>query len=185
MTRQRILIGFVVAVVSLSWMIETPGKSLVNGARAAETSEAVNRQDHLQAARGSLLAGRTVNLSARVRTRLRGLGAKGCGCALTPEDEDAFGSCMKNCLTGWGISATTVLACGGACVSAGTGNPFGIALCAGCLGTGEWIVAGCAMSCVWSPGGGGGRGTILGKNLSDRRRTQAKLKIKVSAPRVS
>ena len=186
MTRRRILSGVSVLVISLFWMIEAPGKSLVSGGLTAETSKAVNGQDQLRTTTGSLVAGRTGSLSVRVRTRLRTLVVKGCGCTLAPQDgDDAFGGCWQRCLNRSGISTTTVIACGGVCVSAGTGNPVALGLCAACLGTGEWIVAGCAMYCVWSRGDNlTDKGMILTKNLSDRRRTQAKSKIKTSAPRV-
>ncbi len=184
MTKRRILSG-VVLVISLFWIVEAPGKSLVNDARIAEASEAMNRQNQLQTYRGSLVAGRTRSLSTRVRIRLRSLAAKGCGCALTPDDGETFGTCWQTCLRRAGISTTTVIACGGVCASAGTGNPVAIGICAGCLGTGEWIVAGCAMYCVWSRADTDfDKGMILSKSLSDRRNTQAKLKIKTSARRV-
>ena len=103
--------------------------------------------------KNSRLNNPTSRLSRRARVKLANLVSRGCGCAT--QDADALGGCWRNCLSSWGISATTILACGGLCVGAGTGNPVGIALCAACLGTGELIVAGCAMYCAWGSGGGG------------------------------
>ena len=186
MTRRRILSGVSILVISLFWMIQAPAQSLVKGALTAKTSEAVNRHDQLQTTRASLVAARTGSLSVRVRTRLRTLVVKGCGCTLAPQDgDDAFGNCWQRCLNRSGISTTTVIACGGVCVSAGTGNPVALGLCAACLGTGEWIVAGCAMYCVWTRSDNlTDKGMILTKNLSDRRRPQGIPKVKTSAPRV-
>jgi hypothetical protein len=99
---------------------------------------------------------RTPRLSRRVRAKLAKMLSTGCRCALA-EDDFAFNSCLGGCLASWGVSTTTLLACGGFCVGAGTGNPVGIALCAGCLGTAEWVVAGCAMYCAW----GGGRHAMM------------------------
>ena len=76
-----------------------------------------------------------------------------CSCAAVPEEWEAWGGCFKGCLTSWGISYGSATTCGGICAIAFTGNPVGIAVCAGCLGTAEWIVAGCAMSCAWARGG--------------------------------
>lgn len=75
-----------------------------------------------------------------------------CSCTAVPDYADGFGSCFSGCLQAWGISYGTVLACGGICAVAATGNPVGIGVCAACLGTGEWIVAGCALRCLWNRG---------------------------------
>jgi hypothetical protein len=76
-----------------------------------------------------------------------------CYCAAAPEEWEAWGGCFKGCLTSWGLSYGSATTCGGICAIAATGNPIGIGVCAGCLGTAEWIVAGCAMSCAWARGG--------------------------------
>ena len=136
----------------------------------------IDRQDLLQIANRYGLTVRRLKMSPDEKTRLANLRSKGCGCAVAQDDADGFGSCMKRCLTGYGIPASVALACGGACLSAGGGNPVGIGICVACLGTEEYIVAGCAMYCAWSPylgGGGGGRDIIL-KNLSGHRRTSTR-----------
>jgi hypothetical protein len=75
---------------------------------------------------------------------------KSCGCPVSPQDaEGFFGGCFRNCLASWGISYGSLITCGGVCAVAATGNPIAIGVCAGCLGTAEWIVGGCAMNCVW------------------------------------
>lgn len=82
------------------------------------------------------------------------------------QDGEAVGS-FASCLSAWGINSTTITVCAGACVAAGTANPVGIAVCAACLGTAEWIVVGCAMRSVWkavvSPEGGSVKGRPLNR----------------------
>jgi len=76
---------------------------------------------------------------------------KDCGCSLV-QDQDLSSGCFTRCLQSWGISYRTVVACLGTCGGASTGNPIFIGICAACLGTGEWIVMGCSLSCVWRDG---------------------------------
>lgn len=95
---------------------------------------------------------RLPRISRHLRARLANMLARGCGCAA--EEFDNARSCWTACMSSWGVNATTIIACTGTCVAAGTGNPIGIALCAACLGVGEWVAAGCALSCAWSGGDG-------------------------------
>jgi len=153
-----------------------------NETAAKVTTIVVNRKEM----KATLL--RIISRKARTNPKFAKALSATCGCALVQDDEDAFGSCLKNCIAGWGVNYGSLLACGATCGAASTGNPIFIALCAGCLGTAEWIVAGCALSCVWSPGTGGRTGTILGKNLNHKTsgtvRTQAaKLKLKTAGVR--
>lgn len=78
------------------------------------------------------------------------LPAKGCSC-YAPEGDmgGGFGPCFKTCMGDWGISATTLMACGAECGIAG-GNPIGAAVCAACVGIQEWVVAGCVIYCVYN-----------------------------------
>jgi hypothetical protein len=91
----------------------------------------------------------------RVITRKAGTNPKvkkvmaGCTCALGPDDWGGTG-CFSSCLASWGISFGSLVTCGGTCAIAATGNPIGIVVCAACLGTAEWIVAGCALHCISS-----------------------------------
>ena len=135
-----------------------------SGTRGIQDSRlkiALRLNPNLVTSKISRLNSRMPKLSRRVRARLANLVSRGCGCALTQDDQDALGSsCWKTCVTGWGVSYSTLVACGGVCAGAATGNPVAIAVCAGCLGTGEWILAGCALYCAWG-GGGGGHGILL------------------------
>jgi hypothetical protein len=103
----------------------------------------------------------------------------GCSCNAAPDEWGGFGGCFRSCLQGWGVSYGSLITCGGVCGLAATGNPVGIAVCAACLGTGEWIIAGCALNCI----GGGGRWGFL-EEVKSRHRThthalqQAKLTVK-------
>lgn len=166
MIRKSVLVLIGVVLFSLSLSNKTAARDLRLPADSPNRLVLMDRADLLKLASRYGLTIRRIKVSPDLKSRLTKLGSKGCGCGLVPDDDD-FGSCFKNCLSSWGINQTTVLACGATCTAAGTGNPIGIALCAGCLGVGEWIVAGCALSCTWHPGGGH-IGDVLGKNLKHR-----------------
>ena len=129
----------------------TKASGLVVGVRVIQPNLVVGKSARLNIP--------TPRLSRRARARLASLMSRGCGCPLTQDDQDALGSCWKTCVTSWGVSYGSLTACGAVCVGAATGNPAAIAVCAGCLGTGEWILAGCALYCAWG-GGGGGHGIL-------------------------
>ncbi len=100
-----------------------------------------NTQDLTRTAKQLGLTIHRVHLSARDKERLSKLPAKGCGCAVVADDEEAF-SCLRSCLQSWGVSSTTLAACGATCAV----NLVG---CAICVGVQEWVVLGCAQYCVW------------------------------------
>ena len=166
MIRKSILVVIGVVLVSLSVSNKAAARDVRLSNQFPNRPVLMDRADLLKLASRYGLTIRRIKVSPDLKSRLIKSGPKGCGCGIVQDDLDGFGSCFKNCLSSWGINQTTVIACGVTCTAAGTGNPIGIALCAGCLGVGEWIVAGCAMSCSW--GGGGHIGGILGKNLTHR-----------------
>lgn len=125
--------------------------------RNTRPNVALSLNPNLITGKSARLNPRTPKLSRRARARLANLVSRGCGCVT--QDASGLGACWRTCLSSWGVSTTTILACAGFCVGAGTGNPVGIALCAACLGTGEWIVTGCALYCAW--GSTGGHGILL------------------------
>jgi len=166
MIRKSILVVIGVVLVSLSVSNKATARDQSLAAGLPNRVIFMDQHDLMRVASRYGLTIRRLKISAEEKARLAKLASKGCGCAV-PDELDGFGSCFKNCLSSWGINQTTVIACGVSCTAAGSGNPIGIAICAGCLGVGEWIVAGCAMSCVWHPGGGS-IGGVLGKNLKHR-----------------
>jgi hypothetical protein len=109
----------------------------------------VNRQQLLQLAKSLGLKVYTFKGSKPDARKLSSSNPNGCGCSLV-QDSDGFGGCFTRCLQSWGISYASAVACGGACVGASAGNPIAIAVCAACLGTGEWIVLGCSLNCAWT-----------------------------------
>jgi hypothetical protein len=93
----------------------------------------------------------------------------GCSCAAAPDEFGGFGSCFRSCLTSWGVSYGSLITCGAVCGLAASGNPVGIAVCAACVGTGEWIVAGCVLNCI----GGGSRWGYL-EEVKSRHRARTR-----------
>jgi len=164
MIRKSILVVIGVVLVSLSVSNKATARDVSPAAKLPNRVILMDQHDLMRVASRYGLTIRRLKVSPDVKARLK-LGSKGCGCGV-PYDGDDFGSCFNNCLANNHINQATIIACGAMCTGAGTGNPIGIALCAGCLGIGEWIVAGCAMSCVWHPGGH--IGDVLGKNLRHR-----------------
>jgi|GEM_PF-3361863 hypothetical protein len=134
-------------------------ESETRGVQTSPLTVARSLSPNLVTGKSSRLNPRMPRLSRRARAKFASLVSRGCGCPATADDPDALGaSCWKSCVTSWGVTYSTLVACGGVCAGAATGNPVAIAVCAGCLGTGEWVLAGCAMYCAW--GGGGGHGIL-------------------------
>ncbi len=168
MIRKIFLLSLGMAFVSLPVTARSADRDLYLQADVPTRVIFMDRQHFLRIASHYGLTIRRLKVSADVKAKLAKLVPKGCGCDGAEDDSD-FGSCFSNCLSTWHVNQTTVLACGVTCTAAGSGNPVGIALCAGCLGVGEWVVAGCALNCVYrGSGGGGGVGELLGKNLNHR-----------------
>jgi hypothetical protein len=166
MIRKSILVVVGVVLVSLTVSTKAAARDVRLAAGNPGRVILMDPHDLIRVAGRYGLTIRRLKISAEEKARLAKLASKGCGCGV-PDELDGFGSCFSNCLSSWHINQSTILGCGGVCVAAGNGNLVGVALCAGCLGIGEWIVAGCAMSCAWHSGGGG-RGDVLGKNLKHR-----------------
>lgn len=142
----------VIGVVCLSMFAAktTPAKNATLGSVEMMRNGGVvlvNRQQLLQLAKSLGLKVYAFKVSKHGARKLTSSG-NGCGCSLI-EDNESSGGCFSKCLQSWGFGYGGAVACGGACIVAGTGNPIGIAVCAACLGTAEWIVMGCAMSCAW------------------------------------
>jgi hypothetical protein len=123
---------------------------------------------HVISRKGKAISKRAVRLPAA------------CSCAVAPDELDGFGSCFGNCLRGWGVSYGSLITCGGICALAATGNPVGIGVCAACVGTAEWIVAGCAMNCMYS-----GRYGLLEEARSRRARRHGLQQAKIILKRVT
>jgi|SoiMethySBSTD1v2_1073268.scaffolds.fasta_scaffold1087686_1 hypothetical protein len=143
----------VIGVVCLSMFAAntTPAKNATLGSVEKIRSGGVvlvNRQQLFQLAKSLGLKVYAFKVSKHDARKLGSSGPNGCGCSLI-QDTESSGGCFSKCLQSWGLGYGSTLACGGACIAAGTGNPIGIAVCAACLGTAEWIVMGCAMSCAW------------------------------------
>ena len=141
MARYRFLFGLAVLSISLFVVsIETEAKVLSN-----RNSWEINR---LSKHRDGLLDTR-VSSKRKLKT-LGHLAPKVKACVPTQDEWGGFGGCFTGCLRSWGVDYKSGTACGAICVAAATGNVVAVAGCAGCLGTAEWIVGGCAMKCVWS-----------------------------------
>jgi hypothetical protein len=115
------------------------------------------------------------NLKAAANLRAAG------NCAVAQDGWGGFGGCFRSCLASWGVSYGSLVTCGAVCGLAATGNPIGIGVCAACVGTGEWIVAGCALNCI----GGGGRWGYLEEVKSHRARTRGLQQAKLTVKRVT
>jgi hypothetical protein len=150
-------IAITVTVLLLSTFVTAQAarnESATRGVRNGRLNVALGLSPNLSTGKISRLKLRMPPLSRRARARLATLVSRGCGCALA-QDQDVFGSCWRTCVMSWGVSYSTIVACGGSCIGAATGNPIAIAVCAACVGTSEWVLAGCALYCSWGSGGGG------------------------------
>src|ERR1051325_3786485 len=158
MKTYRFAISITVVLLSTFATVQAASHNAeTRGVRKSRPSVALSLNPNLGTGKIARLNPRMPKLSRRARARLANQVSRGCGCSLA-QPQDSFGSCWRTCLNSWGISTTTIVACAGVCVGAGTGNPVAIAVCAGCVGTGEWVLAGCAAYCVW--GGSGGHGVL-------------------------
>src|SRR5437868_4538770 len=148
MTRHRFWIGFAVLAVSLLLVTtetQATTQSKFDNSRHQRNNGVVfmNHEELLRMAKRFGLKVYTIKLSKNDTEKLAKSPAKGCGCALTPDDDFGFGSCFRGCLTAWGVTATTLTGCAVVCAS---DNLVGCAICAG---VSEWIAGGCAMKCAW------------------------------------
>jgi hypothetical protein len=149
MARYRFLLGFAVLSASLLFSaVETKAKVLSNHNRDMK-SISIGRGPLARAGKAKTKLYVPTSL-ARKSKPARQLASKACTNAMMQDELEAFGGCFGGCLRSWGLDYKSGTACGSMCVLAGSGNPIGIAGCAACLGTAEWIIAGCAMKCVWS-----------------------------------
>jgi hypothetical protein len=136
---------------------------------------------------------RVVNAKEAKRILIRLISRKGkgnaaanlsapCTCAAAQDwGSFGFGGCFRSCMTSWGVSYGSLITCGGVCALAMTANPIAIGVCAACVGTGEWVVAGCVLNCV----GGGGRWGYLEEAKSRRARTRGSQQAKLNVKRVT
>lgn len=147
MSLRRLLFGIAVLSISLFvTSIETEAKVLSNHSKRDIKVGSVDR-DLLARAR-KRVGPDDQPLSKKRSKTLRHLSSK--ACATIQEEFGGFGGCFGGCLRSWGVNYGSGTTCGAICAVAATGNPVAIGVCAGCIGTAEWIVAGCAMKCVWS-----------------------------------
>ena len=147
MARYRLLFGFAVLSVSLFVVsIETEAKVLSNRNNRDFKVGSLNHDVLARARKGVRRDSRT--LSKQRSKTLRPVSSNACA---TIQEYGGFGGCFGGCLRSWNVNYGTGTTCGAVCVVAATGNPVGIGVCAACLGTAEWIVAGCSLKCVWSP----------------------------------
>jgi hypothetical protein len=177
MIRKSILVVIGVVLVSLSISNKATARDLRLPSEVSNRVILMDRHDLMRVATRYGLTIRRLKLSTEEKERLAKLASKGCGCAPTPQEASGFSSCFSGCLQWFGVSPMTAVACAAAC----TANPLGCAICAGIQ---EWIVLYCAQKCVWTRGGSGGIGDVLGKLKSvpgRRPRTQtAKVKLAVT-----
>jgi hypothetical protein len=103
-----------------------------------------------------------------------------CSCAAAPDEWGfgGFGTCFSGCLQSWGIGYGSLTTCSGICGLAATGNPVGIAGCAACLGTAEWIVMGCSLHCLYKETRWGSLETVKSRHSRTRGSQQARLTAK-------
>jgi len=138
---------------------------------------------------GSAALAANTKAARRIMVRLISRKAKGnsnsalrfpsvCTCTAAPDSEESFGSCFRSCLQAWGISYGSLTTCGGLCGLGSTGNPVGIAGCAACLGTAEWIVMGCSLNCMYKESRWGLVDTVKTHRPRTRGLQQAKLTVK-------
>ena len=118
-------------------------ESETRGVQTSPLTVARSLSPNLVTGKSSRLNPRMPRLSRRARAKFASLVSRGCGCPATADDPDALGaSCWKSCVTSWGVTYSTLVACGGVCAGAATGNPVAIAVCpfavvlgnAGCMG---------------------------------------------------
>jgi hypothetical protein len=165
MTPHRFLLGF--AVLSLSVLvtaveINAQSKFGSQGGqdRAANGIVRMQKRPHQRIAKR---LGLQVNAISSSRNAKLARLASRCVCNAPDESElDAYGGCFRNCLKAYGVSLTSIGACGAAC----TGNLVGCAVCAGVQ---EWIILGCGQYCAWrnvfsSDGGAISRGRPRPRN---------------------
>lgn len=147
MNVRRLLFGF--AALSLSLLVaaaETGAKDLSNHNNRGMKAVSMGR-DVVPRVKKTRVRSYGPKLAKQNSKTLRRLSIRS-ACAI--QDADGFGSCFGGCLRSWGVNYGSGTTCGAICAVAATGNPVAIGVCAGCLGTAEWIVGGCAMRCVWS-----------------------------------
>ena len=151
MKRNHVYFGFAVLFV-LFTMTQTQARVQPNPNigqnKGSKGIVFVNQRQLLQIANSHGVKVHTFKISKQYLAKLAASGPKGCGCALLEEAGGGAARCFKECLEGW-VSNTEIVICGAACIASGTGNPVGIAICAACLGIGEWIVVGCAAYCAY------------------------------------
>lgn len=149
MTSNRCLVALAVLLLSLFVVsIETEAKVLSNHNKRGVTNPSVNHATLLRT-NDAKDTNRRTSPKQKLKT-LRNL-SKACNCNCTmPQDFGGFGSCFSNCLYSFGVTREKAAGCFAICVGAGSGNPLAIAVCAACLGVGEWVAGYCGMRCVWS-----------------------------------
>ena|SRR5688500_15206632 len=147
MARYRLLLGFaVLSVALLGGSIETQAKI------RSVTRNNPLKVEHSSVNGASLLRTRKSRTLKEKSKALRVGASKACACAcpLVQDLAGGFGSCFSDCLYSAGVTREKAAACLTICVAAGTGNPVGIAVCAACLGIGEWIAGYCGLKCAWN-----------------------------------
>lgn len=139
----RFLLGLAVLSVSvLLSAVETNAQSKLGQSTQNAAGNRMVRIEKQQLQRTARRLGLRANAIRSSKNAQFAKLATRCVCAVPDDDLEAFGNCFKNCLKSWGISASSVSACGAVC----TGNYVGCAVCAGVQ---EWVVLGCAQYCVW------------------------------------
>jgi hypothetical protein len=151
LVKQSLLVLSVAFLLATTTVTEAKTRNTIPGNKRADTS----KMDFVSTKDVKRILIRLINRKAAGNSKSAASIPVACSCSPAPNELGGFGGCFRDCLQSWGISYSSLITCGGVCGLAATGNPVAIGVCAGCLGTGEWIVAGCILYCV-SPGKGYG-----------------------------
>ena len=175
LVKPALLISFGV-IFLLSMTRSTNAKPKANLPANLITSNSAAHSADAKEARRILI--RLINRKAKGNSKATVRLPAACNCAVAPDDADGFGSCFGGCLQSWGISYGSLTTCTAICGLAATGNPVGIAGCAACLGTAEWIVMGCSLRCLYQDSRWGLLDQVKSRRLRTRGLQQAKLTVK-------
>lgn len=139
MARYRFLLGLAVLSVSLFVVsIETQART----GSAGRDTLGVKHSSVKSASNLRTRKSRTLKEKSKAIRRAS-------ACFMVQDLELTGGSCFFNCLYAAGVTREKAAGCFAICVGAGSGNPLAIAVCAGCLGIGEWIAGYCGLKCAW------------------------------------
>lgn len=138
MARYRFLLGLAVLSVSLFVV------SIETQARTRSVSRDTLGAKHSSVKNASNLRTRKARTLKEKSTPIRRASA----CSMV-QDLEWGSSCFFNCMYNAGVTREKMAGCFAICVGAGSGNPLAIAVCAACVGVGEWVAGYCGLRCAW------------------------------------